>query len=97
MRAFVPSITNSGQIRSSVVRTCSRTMRRAHSLRRFRRMRIVRRSSCSSVRRGARFDRREPGAAFDWAAEFDRHERLLPAIYLAGLGRSRYLPARIRS
>ena len=43
-RAFSPSITNSGQIRSSVVSTFSRTMRRAHSLRRLRRMRVVRSS-----------------------------------------------------
>ena len=32
-----PSVTNSGQIRSSVESTLSRTMRRAHSLRRLRR------------------------------------------------------------
>ena len=33
----VPSTRNSGQIRSSAVSTCSRTMRRAHSARRLRR------------------------------------------------------------
>ena len=41
-RAFSPSITNTGQIRSSVVSMCSRTMRRAQSARRLRRMRMVR-------------------------------------------------------
>ena len=45
----VPSTRNSGQIRSSVVSTCSRTMRRAHSARRLRRGRIAR-------------SRRSPGA-----------------------------------
>ena len=39
-----PSATNSGQIRSSVVSTFSRTMRRAHSVRRLRRSRVVRSS-----------------------------------------------------
>ena len=37
----LPSTRNSGQIRSSVVSTCSRTMRRAHSARRLRRGRIA--------------------------------------------------------
>src|SRR5262249_35990769 len=41
-RTFVPSTTNSGQIRSSVVSTCSRTRRRAHSARRLRRRRTTR-------------------------------------------------------
>src|SRR6478609_4853967 len=40
MRVFSPSITNKGQIRSSALSTCSRTMRRAHSLPRLRRIRV---------------------------------------------------------
>lgn len=36
------------------------------------------------------FNRGEPGAAFDWTAEFDRHDEALPAIFLAGLGLPRY-------
>ena len=40
-RGLAPSMTNSGQIRSSVVSTFSRTMRRAHSVRRLRRGRVV--------------------------------------------------------
>src|SRR5262245_45842853 len=40
-----PSLTNSGQIRSSVVSTLSRTIRRAHSLRRLRRGRMARSSA----------------------------------------------------
>ena len=40
-----PSLTNSGQIRSSVESTLSRTMRRAHSLRRLRRGRVARSSA----------------------------------------------------
>src|SRR5947209_3129335 len=47
-RTFAPSTMNSGQIRSSVVSTFSRTMRRAHSDLRLRRMRVV--SSSGSVR-----------------------------------------------
>jgi hypothetical protein len=41
-RALSPSMTNSGQIRSSVVSWFSRTMRRAQSLRRLRRRRVGR-------------------------------------------------------
>ena len=49
-----PSATNSGQIRSLVVSTFSRTMRRAHSVRRLRRRRVVRSSDgAGSVRPSA--------------------------------------------
>src|SRR3954453_5345888 len=41
-RVFFPATTNSGQIKSSAVSTFSRTMRRAHSDLRLRRMRVVR-------------------------------------------------------
>src|SRR2546423_13865741 len=44
MRRFAPSTMNSGQIRSSAVSTFSRTMRRAHSDLRLRRMRVARSS-----------------------------------------------------
>src|SRR3954447_12639797 len=43
-RVFFPATTNSGQIKSSAVSTFSRTMRRAHSDLRLRRIRVVRSS-----------------------------------------------------
>src|SRR5215212_1024523 len=55
-RTFVPATTNSGQIRSSAVSAFSRTMRRAHSDLRLRRMRVVR--SSGSLRAGASAARR---------------------------------------
>ena len=73
VRVLWPSTTNSGQIRSSVVSTFSRTSRRAHSALRLRRGRIV------EVERG----RGEGGlpprrvAHFDRTPEFDRHVLLL--------------------
>src|SRR3954471_18654634 len=55
MRAFVPSTRNNGQIRSSVVRTFLRTIRRAHSAFRLRRGRVVRSSRLTGlVSTGAR-------------------------------------------
>ena len=56
MRA--PSTMNSGQIRSSVVSTFSRTMRRVHSDLRLRRMRVVSSSGAAraSVSTGRRRD-----------------------------------------
>src|SRR5262249_47868087 len=47
VRTLVPSTTKSGQMRSSVVSTCSRTRRRTHSERRFLRGRIARSRRCS--------------------------------------------------
>ena len=93
LRASVPSITNNGQIRSSVVRTFSRTMRRAHSLRRFRRMRTDR-SSCAHLAaefastgvNRVRLSIGRPNLIAIW---------VLPAIFLTGLDRPRYPPPRI--
>ena len=74
VRVLWPSTTNSGQIRSSVVRTFSRTSRRAHSALRLRRGRTARsragaaRAVCSP-RRVAHFDR---------TPEFDRHVIVSP-------------------
>src|SRR5947209_513611 len=56
MRTLSPPVTNSGQIRSSVVSTFSRTIRRAHSDLRLRRIRIARSSvalAVAALRRGA--------------------------------------------
>ena len=79
-RTFEPSTRNSGQIRSSVVSTFSRTMRRAHSARRLRRGRIARSSrSAGLVSFASSFSGRGNGgrdaAAFERPAEFDRHGR----------------------
>src|SRR5262249_915109 len=52
-RVFLPSTTNSGQIRSSVVSRFSRTMRRAHSVRRLRRGRLVRSSAAPCLAAGS--------------------------------------------
>ncbi len=49
-----PSTTNSGQIRSSVVRTFSRTSRRAHSALRLRRGRVIRSSAGEARAAGCR-------------------------------------------
>ena len=68
----VPSTMNSGQIRSSVVSTFSRTMRRVHSDLRLRRMRVV--SSSGAARASASTGRRRD---FDRATVFDGHWRLL--------------------
>ena len=83
-------MTNSGQIRSSVVRTFSRTSRRAHSdapvaphpggqvERRARRL------------AGIRVGRHKTDLLLQRTSEFDRHGGLL-AAFLAGPGRARHL------
>ena len=73
-RAFSPSITNSGQIRSSAVSTCSRTMRRAQSLL------PIAPHAHGQVERVAgnlarfRRGRHEADLALQGTAEFDCHE-----------------------
>ena len=69
VRVLWPSTTNSGQIRSSVVSTFSRTSRRAHSALRLRRGRIAR----SSGGEARAVCRARCVAHFDRAPEFDRH------------------------
>ena len=78
-RVFLPSTTNSGQIRSSVVSTFSRTMRRAHSDLRLRRMRHRKIERRRAWRGCLGLDGPEPDSAFDRAAVFDRHGRF-PAL-----------------
>ena len=69
MRLLWPSTTNSGQIRSSVVSTFSRTSRRAHSALRLRRGRI------DEIEGGGGEGGLPPRrvAHFDRTPEFDRH------------------------
>ena len=87
-RLLSPSMTNSGQIRSSVVSWFSRTMRRAHSLRRLRRGRVgrSRRSLAASFSTGARWVRASIGRPNLIAIEG------LRGLFLAGPGTARYPP-----
>src|SRR5207244_12806438 len=84
-RAFVPSVTNSGQIRSLVVRTFSRTMRRAHWARRLGRGRVARSSVAALRAWGSTAARRARGSiGRPYLMAMAKTPRLVPSFIASG-------------